>query len=99
MAPRPSLQVHKHAETTAFDGMHFRECKYNNPGVSLRGHDFAQFQNGFALQNFALALNDGQFTYVLDGYIQHALPPNAWFLSIVLYTWSTSSTILVICAR
>jgi hypothetical protein len=49
--------------------MHIREFNYNNPGFCLRGHGFAQFESGFTLHNAALALNDRQFPYVLNGYI------------------------------
>ena len=63
------------AETAAFDGVHLREFKYNNPGTCLRGHGFSQFERGFTLHNPALALNYRQFADVLNGYIQHDFLP------------------------
>jgi hypothetical protein len=40
--------------------------KYNNPGICLRCHGFAQFERGFSLYNLALALHHRQFTDVLN---------------------------------
>src|SRR5260370_5837812 len=75
--------------------MPFREFKDNNSGVGLRGHGFAQFQNGFAPHNFALALNDRQFTHGLNGYIQHLLPPKCLVpVHMVVCTWSTGDGIV-----
>jgi hypothetical protein len=65
----------QHAQTAAFDGMHLRQFKYNDSGVCLRGHGFAQFECGLALHNSALALDERQFTYVLNGHIQHDFLP------------------------
>jgi hypothetical protein len=56
--PRPSLQKHEHAKTTASDGTHLREFKDNNPGVFLRSHGFAQLISRFFLHDSALTSND-----------------------------------------
>src|ERR1035437_984979 len=73
--PRPSLQKHEHAKTAASDGTHLREFKNNDPGICLRGDGFAQLISGFSLYDSALAPNDGYFTYICNGYIQHDFLP------------------------
>src|ERR1035437_11055060 len=83
MFSRPSSQKHEHAKTDASHGTHLREVKHDNPGVCLRGHGFAQLICGFALHNSALALNDGHFTYVLNGDIQHDFLTSLVLSSIV----------------
>ena len=97
MVSRPLLQKHEHAETTPFDGIHIREINYDNSGTCLQGHGFAQFESSFALHKSALALNDRQFTDILNAHIQHDFLPPLVLSNRVLCTWSTSSTIPAFC--